>query len=154
MMNDEAIWSELSGYDTSGLTIFKDLSRLVSGQLNEDECSELLLDLIRENQPSTAGYAALPYLLNDCRAVSAKTRFEMLHAACMILGLASEPGSPEIPPNLAHHFHSTENRTALRKLFKAASEVDLSDDDIACVASVALLLKGDRELYGKIIERL
>lgn len=153
-MNEALEWSQLRGIDSDGITIWNDLNRLAKGQMTEDESSELLSDLVRDNSPSVAGYAAVPFLIKNCEndLITQKTRLEMIHAACLILGLSSNPNAPQIPESLAKNLSGTIKKQALKKLFYLASQEDLGAQDVLCIASAALLLKGYQDAFNHLMQ--
>ena len=155
-MNQEQEWSQLHGIDTDGITIWKDLHRLAEGRMSEDEASELLCDLVRDYSPSTAGYAAVPFLIENCEndLIALKTRSEMIHTACLILGLASSPDAPQVPESLVKNFSEEIKKQALQKLFLLASQEELGEHEVVCITSAALLLKGHRDAFDSLVSLL
>lgn len=155
MTNDEAeLWGQVHGIDTSGSQILSDLKKLSAGRLSDDEASELFCDLARDHHTSTAGYAAIPYLLGEDLRVSTEIRFSAAHAACLILGFAGGAASPPVPPSLLPNVADEVKRRALSQLLAAASQCDLSADDIVSVTAAALLVAGRPDEYFHLVGKL
>lgn len=86
--------------------------------------------------------------------ITLKTRSEMIHAACLILGLSSCPNAPQVPQNLVENFSESIKKQALQKLFLLASLEEVGESDIVCITSAALLMKGYRDAYDYLTQLL
>ncbi|SKB05543.1 hypothetical protein SAMN02745166_04301 [Prosthecobacter debontii] len=153
-MTEKEMWSNLEGIDTDGITALSEIKRLLEGELNDDEVTELMCNLVRDGSPSSAGYGAIPYLIKGSDKLTPKTQFEMVAAACLIIGLSSSDEAPKIDSMLIENFTENVKKTALQRLFLLASEVDLTPDDLISVSANAFMLTGRRDIYEYLIDKL
>lgn len=153
-MNETELWSTLEGIDTDGITVLSEIKRLLEGDMNDDEVTELMTNLVRDGIPSSAGYGAIPYLIKGSDKLTLKTQFEMVAAACLIIGLSVVAESPKIDSILIENFTDSSKKIALQRLFLLASEVDLTSDDLISMSANAFMLVGKRDIYEYLIDKL
>jgi hypothetical protein len=134
-------WHTVSGIDTDGESIRQRLDELVNGALSYDEQIELLADLCRDGRSSTAGYAATPFLLhNNC--VNLRTRWEMIHAAGMIIHCSTNSESPSRPPDLKANLDHGVRSEVRGAILKAAAEANLGPAELTDSLSIAVSMWG------------
>ena len=148
-MNSSTDWSLVSGFNTEGTVIRKDLDLLVSGKMDDEEISELLTEFVRDGDISSSAIPSFKYLMLEHTKLSPESRLNCLYTACLILGHAQKRQTALILPE-EHTFESLRNQT-LRKLFYEAFNHDLSIDWMVSIAAVILLLQNDELSYKSLV---
>jgi hypothetical protein len=147
----DTVWDHVSGINASGREVLADLRDLVAGRFSQDEQVDLMVELFREGAPTTAGYAAVPILLQGS-FLAPWTNWMMAHTAGLILGARGEEGNPPVPPELEAHQGPEVIRAAIQRILESAAGANLTVAELLDSFSVVLKLKGEPDLAGSLLE--
>lgn len=142
-------WSLVSGFGTEGTVIREDLHLLIAGELDGDQINELLTDLVRDGNISTAAVPAITYLTGDLNNLTAETRLNCRYSACLILGIIANHQAEFTLPQGENI--DVRRNDALRQLLMEASSHDLGRDWMVSIAAVILLMFNDEASYRKLV---
>jgi hypothetical protein len=149
-MNTSIEWNRVSGFNSGGEIIKKDLDLMSSGHMGDEEICELLTEFVRDGGISSAAIPALKYLTGDLAELSPESRLNCLYTACLILGHAQKDQTA---------FNSLEEsspeslcKKTLGRFLQAASNHELNSDWKVSIAAVVLLLNKDESSYKRLVE--
>jgi hypothetical protein len=148
---DPDIWQHVSGIEFDGPTVQKDLQDLLSGKGGVSETQwEVLTDLYREGGPSTAGYAAVPLLLEPHEQVPPKLAWALYSTAGQIVAAIGKPDSPRVPDALGQIRTEATRLLAIERILVSAGKADLSVAELLYTFQVMMELKGRSDLTAKL----
>lgn len=147
-MVEEQIWSRVEGLSFDGVTFGGLLTELVEGTIAAEMKDELLADCCRDWEASTAGYAAVPWLLRD--GYPPRLAWELAWTAGQILTEEIMSGSPPVPEFLKDRVNGKAKVLAVERLRHGVAFADLSLVELIQTISLIADLSGRADLGGKL----
>ncbi len=147
---DPNAWRGLSGIDSDGPTLLRDLQELGAGRIEaHDQQIEILADLYRDGTASTAAYAAVPLLLDPEAHVSCRLRWEMCLTAGLVLAARGRDNLPAQESAKAM-LQGVTNELAVERLLAAAAQAQLRVPELLDTFAVIMMLTGRPDLHEKL----
>jgi hypothetical protein len=137
-MNETEIWNQVEGISFDGPTLKQLLDKLILGELSPHLKAELLADCSRDGDASTAGYAAIPYLIGS--GFEPRLAWELAWTAGQILSDGAMHESPPVPDFLKERVGDNARNLTIQRLHSGVAFAGLNlIEQIQTVALVSSL---------------
>ena len=147
-MTETEIWNRVEGISFDGPTFKQLLDQLMLGDLPSELKAELLADCSRDGDGSTAGYAAIPYLLKP--GLEPRLAWELAWTAGQTISDGAMHDTPPVPDFLKERVDDNSRNLTIERLHYGLAFAGLNL--IEQIQTVALIssLSGRPDLADKL----